>query len=232
MPFDNRSHTSNDLLAALPRENLASLSTWLKPVVLKFGDIIVEAGKPIRHAYFPTDALVSLLTEDNPRAVEVGLVGHDGMVGLPLALGVNVSPVRAIVQGAGIAMRMDRARFLREFRRNTPLQHGLLRYGYALMAQVTQISACNLLHPVQERLARWLLMTHDRVRADDFRLTHEFLGLLLGVRRVGITQAAGVLLKRGLISYSRGKIRILDRKGLEAAACRCYRIVKNLYDRR
>jgi CRP-like cAMP-binding protein len=151
------------------------------------------------------------------------------MVGIPLALGVDVSPVRAVVQGTGTALRMKKSRFLRELRGLPALQSKLLRYSHALMSQVTQISACNRLHNVETRLARWLLMTRDRLRSNQFELTHEFLGHMLGVRRVGITQAAGALQRKKLIDYSRGHIRILDGKALEAASCRCYQIVKALH---
>lgn len=230
MSIPNRASAANDLLAALPRKHFLRLSAGLDRVKLNFGERLLEAGGPIRHVYFPGSALVSLLTDGGHRPVEVGLVGHEGMVGIPLALGVDVSPVRAIVQGTGTAMRMDRAGFLREFQRNALLQRGLYRYGHALMAQVTQIAACNLLHTVQMRLARWLLMTRDRVASDEFQFTHAFLGHMLGVRRVGVTEAAGALMKQGLINYGRGTIRIRDRKGLEAASCRCYRAVKALHE--
>jgi CRP-like cAMP-binding protein len=196
---------------------------------LNFGDVLLEPGERIEHVFFPGDSLVSLLTEEDERAVEVGLVGHEGMVGIPLALGVDVSPVRAIVQGTGTALRMTTPRFLREFRASPQLQSKLFRYSHALMGQVTQISACNRLHRVEARLARWLLMTRDRLHSRQFRLTHKFLGFMLGVRRVGITQAASDLQRKGLITYSRGDMRILDDKGLEEAACRCYRIVRDLY---
>jgi CRP-like cAMP-binding protein len=162
--------------------------------------------------------------------VEVGLVGHEGMVGVPLALGVEVSPVRAVVQGTGMALRMKKERFLNEYRKSPALQRRVLRYSHALMSQVTQISACNRLHNVEARLARWLLMTRDRLRSSQFELTHEFLGHMLGVRRVGITQAASALQRRKLITYTRGHIRILDSRGLEAASCRCYQVVKSLYE--
>ena len=152
------------------------------------------------------------------------------MVGIPLALGSDTSPLRAVVQGSGTAVRMSKRRFLTAVRNNPALQRSLLRYSNALMSQVTQISACNRLHDVEARLARWLLMTRDRLRSNRFDLTHEFLGHMLGVRRVGITQAAGGLQRRKLITYTRGHIRILDVKGLEAASCRCYQIVKALYE--
>jgi CRP-like cAMP-binding protein len=224
-----RTTLPNSLLAALPAGRRKRLQSKLEPVTLTFGDVLLEPGEPIRHVFFPGNSVVSLLTEEGKRAVEVGLVGHEGMVGVSLALGVDVSPVRAVVQGSGMALRMKKERFLKEFRTSPALQRKVFHYSHALMAQVTQISACNRLHNVEARLARWLLMTRDRLRSNQFQLTHEFLGHMLGVRRVGITQAAGALQRRKLISYSRGHIRILDSRGLEGASCRCYGVVKALY---
>ena len=213
----------NSLLAALRGKNYKSLLSGLEPVTLKFGDVLYEAGQKIRHVYFPGNSLVSLLTLVNGRmALEVGMVGHEGMVGIPLALGAGVSPVRALVQGAGTAMRMNAARFSREIRKGPQLQTEVYRYANALMAQVSQTAACNRFHVVEARLARWLLMTRDRMRSNEFRLTQEFLSHMLGVRRVGVTNAARALQKRKLIEYSRGEISILDEKGLKAAACECY----------
>jgi len=153
------------------------------------------------------------------------------MVGVPLSLGADVSPVRALVQGAAAAMRMKAARFSKEIRKSPQLQQEVNRYTGALMAQITQTAACNRFHVVEARLARWLLMTRDRVRSDEFRLTHAFLGHMLGVRRVGVTMAARALQKRKLIGYSRGKIKILHRRGLEGAACSCYELVKDMNGR-
>jgi CRP-like cAMP-binding protein len=229
MQDSKRASAANSLLAALPRRKYRQLSAALEPVVLGFGDVLLEPGEAIRHVFFPADSVVSLLTDEGPHAVEVGLVGREGMVGISLALGIDVSPVRALVQGTGTALRMRSGRFLAEFRKNPSLQRELLRYSHALMAQVTQISACNRLHRIEPRLARRLLMTRDRLRSDEFRLTHEFLGHMLGVRRVGITQAASALQRRKLITYERGNIRILDAGRLEAASCRCYGIVKALH---
>jgi CRP-like cAMP-binding protein len=221
----------NKLLSALPAKSYQRLLSGLEAVQLNFGDVLYEAGRKIRHVYFPGDSLVSLLTLVNGHlALEVGMVGREGMVGLPLALGRDVSPVRALVQGAGGAMRMKSARFAKEIRKSPPLQQGVYRYADALLAQVSQTAACNRFHLVEQRLARWLLMTRDRVRSDEFRLTQEFLAHMLGVRRVGVTKAAGALQARKLIEYSRGGIKILDGKGLEAAACECYRIVKDMHD--
>ena len=229
MPSVKRLPAANALLATLPRKTYNSLLSGVETVTLNFGDVLLEPGERIQHVFFPDNSLVSLLTEEEERAVEVGLVGHEGMVGIPLALGVNVSPVRAMVQGQGTALRMTTPRFLREFRASPQFQQSLFRYSHALMSQVTQISACNRLHKVEARLARWLLMTRDRLHSRQFRLTHKFLGFMLGVRRVGITQAASDLQRQGLITYSRGDMRILNEKGLEEAACRCYRIVRDLY---
>jgi len=222
----------NHLLAAIPRPARLRMLASLEPVELTYGQILYEPEGPIRHVYFPTDCLVSLLTAvDKQRTLEVGMVGNEGMVGMPMALGIGISAVRALVQGSGSALRMTAARFRAEFKINAPLQRGLFRYTHLLMAQVSQTAACNRFHEAEARLARWLLMTSDRLHSDEFRLTHEFLAHMLGVRRVGVTRAAGTLERRKLIAYSRGNIRILDHKGLEASACTCYRIVKDLQDR-
>jgi CRP-like cAMP-binding protein len=219
---------ANSLLAALPRTSYLRLLPSLVPVELAFGEVLYEPGMPIRDVYFPDRSLVSLLTlVEGHLALEVGLVGRDGMVGVPLALGIDASPVRALVQGAGPAFRMNAARFRRELSRSLPLQGELYRYVHTLMAQISQTAGCNRFHVVQARLARWLLMTRDRVRSGEFRMTHEFLSHMLGVRRVGVTEAASVLQRRKLIEYSRGSITILDHRGLEKAACACYEGIKN-----
>lgn len=219
----------NSLLSAIPRKAYRRLQPALEPVTLTFGDVLYEPGDTIRHVYFPDASLVSLLTlADGHLALEVGLIGREGMVGIPLVLGRHRSSVRALVQGGGTAMRMASATFRREFLLNPPLQRELYRYTHGLMAQISQTAACNRFHVVAMRLARWLLMTHDRVKSDEFRMTHEFLGHMLGVRRVGVTKAAQALQKRKLISYRRGDIVVLDRKGLEAAACQCYEVVKDM----
>src|SRR5688500_7004043 len=219
---------ANSLLAALPRESYRRLLPGLEPAALDFGPVLYEPGEPIGEVYFPERSLVSLLTlVEGHLALEVGLVGHEGMVGLPLALGVECSPVRALVQGAGPALRMSAARFRKALAASPPLQRELHRYAHALMTQISQTAACNRFHVVGARLARWLLMTRDRVRADEFRMTHEFLSHMLGVRRVGVTEAASVLQRAKLIEYSRGNIRILDHRGLEKAACACYEGIKN-----
>jgi len=219
----------NALLAALPRKESLLLADAMERVPLVYGEILYEPGTQIRQVYFPVDSVVSLLTlVDQRHALEVGLVGREGLVGLPLALDTATSPVRALVQGSGTAMRMGAAPFLKALRQSAAMQRLVRLYTAGLMAQITQTAACNRFHVVEARLARWLLMTHDRLRTNPFHLTHEFLSHMLGVRRVGVTKAASALQKGKLISYSRGGITILDRKGLEAAACSCYRIVRGL----
>lgn len=225
----NRVPIANSLLAALPRKDYQRLLTGFEPVTLTFGEVLYEPGKPIRHVYFPSDSLVSLLTlVEGHMALEIGLVGREGMLGIPVALGINHSPVRALVQGTGTALRMTSARFRSEYGKCGPLHRELNRYIHERLVQITQTAACNRFHPVEARLARWLLMTRDRMGTNHFHHTHELLGNMLGVLRVAVTKSAGALQQRKLISYSRGEINILDGKGLEAAACRCYQIVKDL----
>lgn len=220
----------NRLLAALPRSEYQRLKPLLELVDMEFGATLYEPYARIRYVYFPNDGLVSLLTSvDAERAAEVGLVGSEGMVGIPVALGIGVSPFLAVVQGAGTAMRMKTADFRREFARSPVLQRELFSFTHLLMTQVAQTAACNRFHVVTQRMARWLLMTRDRVNAREFRITQEFLARMLGVRRVGVTEAAGALQAQKLIRYSRGTLSILDPKGLSAAACGCYKVVKDIY---
>jgi CRP-like cAMP-binding protein len=227
----DRVHVANSLLAALPGEDYQRLLARLEPVKLTFGEMLYHPGEPIRHVYFPTDSLVSLLTQvEGHQALEVGLIGREGMLGIPLALGVNDSPVRALVLGTGIALRMTSVHFRNELHKSPLLQREVYRYTYELMVQMAQTAACNRFHLVEARLARWLLMTRDRLRSDRFYLTQDLLANMLGVRRVGVTKAAGALRERKLINYNRGEISILDGKGLEAAACQCYQIVKDMHD--
>ncbi len=223
---------ANRVLAKIPRKEYARLGAALEPVYLDLSQVLYEPGKAIRYVYFPLDCLISLLTSvDKRRTLEVGMVGNEGMAGMPFILGMGISGVRAIVQGRGNALRMASAPFRVEFDRNRPLRDALYRYTYALMAQISQTAACNRFHDGEARLARWLLMTRDRVKSDDFSLTHEFLAHMLGLRREGITEAAIALKELELITYTRGRIRILNVKGLMAASCTCYQAVKTVYDR-
>src|ERR1039458_4163104 len=200
---------ANRVLASIPAKTYQRLRAHLEPVNLAFGKILYEPGDTIRHVYFPVDCLISLLTAvDKRRTLEGGMVGNEGMAGMPFILGMGVSGVRALVQGGGDALRMAAAPFRVEFGRNLRLQQALYRYTYALMAQTSQTAASNRFHDAQPRLARWLLMPRDRVGSDDFPLTHEFLAHMLGVRREGVTEAASALKRRKLISYSRGQIQI------------------------
>ena len=218
---------SNRVLAALPPGEYAQLASGLEEVKLTYGQVLYEPGEPMHEVYFPSDCLVSLLTlVEGHRALEVGLVGREGMIGARLALGAAISSVRALVQGTGTALRMTSARFLREFRRGPSLQRALFQFTDSLMIQISQTAACNRFHMVEARLARWLLMTAERMASSEFHLTHEFLADMLGVRREGVTVAACALQERKLISYRRGDITIIDTQGLEAASCSCYRYVQ------
>jgi CRP-like cAMP-binding protein len=223
---------TNSVLRSLPPKENQRMLAASEQVRLVYGDVLCESGKPIRHVYFPNSGVISLLTPlDGHESVEVGLVGREGMAGMGLFLGSGVSPVQMLVQGSGSATRMKATSFRNEIKRSPALQLGLSHYLYAFMAQVAQTAACNRHHQLGQRLARWLLMTQDRLQSNEFRLTQEFLAHMLGVRRVGVTRAAGLLQEKKLISYRRGNIAILDRKGLERASCRCYRDVNNLRDR-
>lgn len=228
-----RRHVSaNRMLAGLPRGSRERLRSQLEPVELQFGEILYEPNQAIRQIYFPTDCLISLLTAvDRRRTLEVSMVGHEGMTGLPFVFGIGVSGVRALVQGGGQALRIAAESFRIEFDRNRPLQQALFRYTYALMAQISQTAACNRFHDAPARLARWLLMTRDRVGSNDFALTQGFIAHMLGLRREAVTEAASALKRRRLIACQRGQIRILDAKGLEAASCSCYQIVRAVYAR-
>ncbi|MFB9241030.1 Crp/Fnr family transcriptional regulator [Massilia antarctica] len=217
----------NQLLAALPHNDLARLSPLLEPVQVEVGEVLYEPAEPVRFIYFPHDCLISLLgVAEGRMTLEVGLVGREGMLGATVALGHDTAQTRAIVQRAGCASRMDSTKFRTEFARNPALQRVLYRYTDTLLAQAIQIAVCSRFHVLEARLARSLLITRDRLKSDKFHLTHEFLAHALGVRRVGVTKAASALQQQGLIIYSRGNIEILDVRGLAAASCKCYEIVK------
>jgi len=220
------------LLEALPGSELRRMLAGCEKIELAFADVLYTPGERLKHVYFPTRGFISLVMPvDHSAQLEVGLVGNEGMFGIPLALGVDVSPVRAVVQGAGSALRMDAAYFCRELERSQALQGGINRYVFVQVSQLAQTAACTRFHVVESRLARWLLMTQDRAHADSFDITQEFLALMLGVRRVGITKAATSLQKRKLIRYNRGKITVLDRRGLKGASCGCYKADRESYDR-
>jgi CRP-like cAMP-binding protein len=222
----------NTILGSLPQAEFSRLQGMLEPVSLPFGRVLYKPGKAIGHVYFPTDCLISLLTSvDKRRSLEVGMVGNEGMAGMPFILGMGVSGVRALVQGAGGALRMAAAPFRVEFNRSPALQDALYRYMYALMAQISQTAACNRFHQVEPRLARWLLMTRDRVMSDEFPLTHEFLAHMLGMRREGVTEAASTFKRRKIIKYQRGRIQILNLKALKAESCPCYEVVQTAFKR-
>jgi CRP-like cAMP-binding protein len=202
------------------------------PIDLTVSESLSEAGEHIRHVYFPVDGFISLITPAQGRGqLEIGLVGSEGMLGLPVLLGVNVSPLRAMVQGAGKAWRVDAAALRQELASHAGMRATFNRYLYVVLAQLMQTATCTRFHHIEARLARWLLMTRDRAHSDQFHITHEFLALMLGVRRVGVTSAASALQRRKVIRYHRGDISILDVQGLERAACACYAIDNQIYAR-
>ena len=221
----------NRLLAVLSRKDFKRLVPHLEQVHMPFASVLYEPGESIQYVYFPNDSIVSLLsTVEDRSTLEVGIIGNEGMVGTSVLLGVNTSPYRALVQGEGSAMRMNAEALRKEVSADGSLHRLLHRHTHALMTQIAQSAACNRFHLVEARLARWLLMTHDRIGSDEFRLTQLFLSDMLGVRREGVTNAATALQRNRLITYRRGHITILNRAGLEAAACKCYSIIKAEYD--
>ena len=229
MAASKSERSPNQVLASLPSRVYHSLTPLLEPVELMYGQVLYEPGAIMTHVYFPLDGLVSLLTAvDSGHSTEVGMVGREGMLGIPMALGVRISPVRALVQGSGGALRMSAPRFRARVKAEPPLLAALLRYTHGLMCQFAQTAACNRFHTTDARMARWLLMTADRMGSDQFYLTQNFLAQMLGMRRVGVTKAARELEAKGLISYTRGRLAIRDHAGLDGAACACYGIVNEL----
>jgi len=213
----------NLLIAALPGKQLRDLLARCDDVELKFGNVLYSQDQRIRHVYFPTSAFISLISSvDGRPRLEVGLVGNEGMLGMPL---------QALVQGAGSALRIEAAQFSRVLKQSPALREILTRYTHVLMNQLAQMAACTCFHLVEARLARWLLMTRDRAQSDEFDLTQEFLAYMLGVRRVGITRAARSLKQRKLIAYNRGRVIVLNGRGLERVACSCYAAGRQMYAR-
>ena len=224
--------TRNRLLAALPPDDLARLRPRLDAVELPFRKVLHAPGQPIEAIYFPETGWFSMLAYlENGDAAEVGLVGYEGMVGLPVLLGADSNDIEAMVQCPGTALRMDAQAFREELERIPALRTLLLRYALVHHGQVARTAACNGRHHIDQRLARWLLMAHDRAEGDEFPMTHEFLSMMLGVRRAGVTVSAGSLSKAGFIRYERGRMAITDRPGLESVACECYGVVRRASDR-
>ena len=224
-------HAGNRLFALLPSKERERLVEDARLVDLTFGETLWEQGDRMRHVYFPTTGFVSLLTNVDDHMLEVGMVGDEGMCGHSLVLGVDSAPLRALVQGSGKSLRLNASTFKQHLENSAALRTIMLGYVHVLLGQLAQNAACTRFHVVEARLARWLLMTQDRAHADAFDVTQDFLAYMLGVRRVGVTAAARILQSRALIRYSRGHMNVLDRKGLEAAACVCYQSDMETYRR-
>ncbi|HJS37488.1 MAG TPA: Crp/Fnr family transcriptional regulator [Burkholderiales bacterium] len=222
----------NLLLASLPEEDFGRLQPSLEPVALPLGWALYESGDRQAHVYFPTEGIVSLLyVMENGASAEIAVAGNEGLVGVSLFMGGESTPSRAIVQCAGHAYRLGAEILKREFERGGPLQHLLLRYTQALITQMSQTAVCNRHHTVEQQLCRWLLLSLDRLASNELRMTQELIANMLGVRREGVTEAAGRLQDAGLIRYQRGQIAVLDRPGLERRVCECYAVVKRECDR-
>jgi CRP-like cAMP-binding protein len=220
----------NQILAALPNGEHERLAPHLEAVSLELGQVLFSPDEQIHFVHFPVTAVVSLLTDlEDGTGMEVGLVGREGMVGVSAILGGTETKL-ATIQASGAGFRLQSGKLREEFNRGETLQRSLLRYTHALMTQISQSVVCNARHQVEGRLARWLLMFHDRVETDEFELTHEFMANMLGVRRASVTEVAGMLQQKGLIRYHRGHFTILDRKRLEDFTCECYLVVKEKFD--
>ena len=222
----------NHLLAALPRAEYERLLPHLELVPLPLGKALYESGDPLSHVYFPTTSIVSLLyVMENGASAEIAVVGNEGIVGIALFMGGETMPNRAVVQSAGDAWRLQGQLLKHEFNRAGALQHLLLRYTLAMLTQMAQTAVCNRHHSVDQQLCRWLLLSLDRLPSNELSMTQELIANMLGVRREGVTEAAGKLQDAGLISYSRGRITVLDRPGLEARVCECYEVVRKEFSR-
>jgi CRP-like cAMP-binding protein len=231
-PAEPISPSANRIVSSLPPDERERLAKMLQPVTFALGDVVYESGGHLQHVYFPTTSVVSLLyTMENGSTAEMGLAGNDGVVGVALFLGGDTTPNRAVVQIGGGAFGMAAKHLREEFARGGPFQRALLRYTQALITQISQTAVCNRLHEVEQRLCRWLLLCHDRVKSNEIQMTQEFISNMLGGRRESVTVAAGRLQDVGLIHYARGHISILDRQGLERTVCECYQIVKGEMDR-
>jgi CRP-like cAMP-binding protein len=226
---NENSAAGNRLLSMLPAKDRKRLVEECTTVDLEYETLLANSGESIAHVYFPTQGYLSLLRPIDGDKVEVALAGDEGMYGWPLAMGVGTANVQALVQGAGRALRMTGKAFQTELKLSSALQTLIGRYAYVLMTQFAQSVGCNRFHVVEQRLARWLLMTADRAHSDSFRITHEFLADMLGVRRAGVTTAARAMQTRGLIRYKRGNLFILDRPGLERVSCGCYQVNLETY---
>jgi CRP-like cAMP-binding protein len=231
-PVKHQDRLGNMLLAALPGEEYKHILPYLDPTSFSFGESVCEPGEQPYYAYFPTTSIVSLVhTMINGDSAEMGMVGNEGLIGITLFMGGETGPNRTIVRQAGGAIRMKASAFREEFRRGASFQRLLLRYTHALLTQISQKAVCNGLHSIEQRLACWLLMTHDRVGSEKLQVTQELVSNLLGVSREGVSLTTGSLRNKGVIVSKRGFITVLDRAGLEAAACECYRVIKDEYDR-
>jgi CRP-like cAMP-binding protein len=232
MPVEAADAKLNLLLAALPEAEHERWLPYLEPVDMPLGQVLYESGSRLTHVYFPTTSIVSLLyVMENGASAEIAVVGHEGLVGISLFMGGETTPSRAVVQSAGQGLRLKATLMLQEFNRAGPVLHLLLRYTQALITQMAQTAVCNRHHSLDQQLCRWLLLSLDRLRSSELAMTQELIANMLGVRREGVTEAAGQLHKAGLIEYQRGHITILDRQGLEQRTCECYAVVKKEYDR-
>lgn len=222
----------NHLLAALPTTEFERLAPNLERVAMPLGEVLYESSGQLQHAYFPTTAIISMhYLMENGASSEIAGVGNEGVLGISLFMGGNTTPNRAIVQTAGYGYQLKARFLLEEFKRGGVLQHLLLRYTQALMTQVSQTAVCNRHHSLEQQLCRWLLLTLDRLPSNELTMTQELIASMLGVRREGITEAAGHLQQAGFIRYRRGHITVLNRAGLESLACECYNVVKNEFSR-
>ena len=222
----------NKLLAALPEQEFERVISKLEPVSLPLGKVLYESGDKLEHVYFPTTAIISLLyVMENGATAEIGVVGNEGVLGIALFMGGDTTPNRAVIQSAGEALKMTARDLMVEFTLGGKFHNLLLRYTQALITQISQTAVCNRLHPIEQQLCRWLLLSHDRLDSDKLVMTHDLISNMLGVRREGVTLAAQKLAAQGLTRNDRGTITVLDRRGLEKAVCECYKVVNDEYER-